>query len=212
MIASTAWTKQESLPQNTESYEGGAMNEKKDLARPFIYVKTLRDIGIEYLSRRGILYLIIDWDQTLWNRAGHLSEENVGALKGWIDSGMILGFVVLSNSVFANKRRKKERIMRALAQVGLTPLEVICLGRRERKPRPDGFVKATRLMRCHRSRVAVIGDQIVSDIVGGNSAWHQTILVDEVGKPGLSTRISGRARRNKAEKARLKLQPRKYMT
>jgi HAD superfamily phosphatase (TIGR01668 family) len=45
------------------------------------------------------------------------------------------------------------------------------------KPRTGEFKKAARLAGCETCRVVVVGDQVLTDILGGNLAGMRTILV-----------------------------------
>ena len=46
------------------------------------------------------------------------------------------------------------------------------------KPRPYGFNKAAKMLECECGRVVVVGDQVMTDVLGGNRAGMYTILVD----------------------------------
>lgn len=181
-----------------------------DSRRPWVYVRDLDKISTESHVLKGIDYLVVDWDGTLCDTKDNLSMINAGAIKEWIHLGYIKGFVIITNSVFARKAKKERGIRAILAKVGLTPMAVICLGRRNRKPKPDGFQAALVALRCTKDKVLMIGDQLVSDIQGANRLGWKTVLVDHFGGYMLANILSGRTWRNRKTMRKLQLVPQVY--
>lgn len=180
--------------------------------RPDLYVQNLLDIKVGELATLGVSHLILDWDQFLYNKDGSLSRENVRALANWTTSGQIRGFVILSNAAFssgAGREEKAKKIERLLAEKGLHAEAIFCLGIGDRKPKRVGFEKALAALRCDRRRVAVIGDQLGSDILGAQRMGLFNILVEPVGQYGWKSYASLRVLRNWITKKHLKLAPRK---
>lgn len=48
------------------------------------------------------------------------------------------------------------------------------------KPLTRNFIKALRMMKCEKNEAIIVGDQIFTDVFGGNKAGIQTILVRPV--------------------------------
>ena len=124
----------------------------------------LTALDVEELKERGIEALIIDLDNTLlpWHTE-MLDKKTMEWLDNARKSGMRL--CILTNN-------KKERIERICSEIGIRGIWSAT------KPFPAGFGKALSYLQVSRSRCAVIGDQLLTDILGGNAAGFFTILVD----------------------------------
>lgn len=134
---------------------------------PKLLVDRIQDIDLDILSRKNIKGLILDIDNTLV--PNHVKEADENAVN-WIERVKSAGFKVciVSNAskkrvVKFNERLKLYAIHRAL------------------KPGTRAFRKAQRLMDIKPEETAVIGDQVFTDIYGGNKAGMYTILVKSLG-------------------------------
>lgn len=134
-----------------------------DLLYPRIYVDTLLDIPIEKLRKQNITAFILDLDNTIteWN-----SNEIRAEVEAWFIRIKTEGFksCILSNNGAHRIRTVAER------------LDVPFIYRAA-KPRRSSFLRAVELMEVSASQTAVVGDQIFTDILGGNRAGLFTILV-----------------------------------
>ncbi len=124
--------------------------------------------------------IILDLDNTLvrWQQED-ISLEVVS----WIEEAKKLGFAlcILSNSFSGHRvKRMAERLN-------------IPFVRRAKKPGRAGFQQAFRLLGHHAEQTAIIGDQLFTDILGGNRAGVHTILVNPMHtREFLYTRIISR--------------------
>lgn len=134
-----------------------------NLLYPRIYVDTLLDIPVEKLRKQNISAFILDLDNTIteWN-----SNEIRAEVEAWFARIKMEGFksCILSNN--------GEHRIRAVADRLDVPF--IC---RAAKPRRSSFNRAVELMGVSAAQTAVVGDQIFTDILGGNRAGLFTILV-----------------------------------
>jgi HAD superfamily phosphatase (TIGR01668 family) len=133
------------------------------LFRPTFYYKHVTDIDLDALRERGIDTLLVDIDNTILPRdTGEMVEE----LSEWAAKLLGEGFRVclVSNNWHAHVKR----IADALG---------LCMVARALKPLPFGFRQAVRLLGSHPKTTAVIGDQMFTDILGGNLVGMTTILV-----------------------------------
>lgn len=131
---------------------------------PRIYAESIYDIDLSDLKERGIRAFILDIDNTL---APYAAPEGDDRLKSWIgllkkDCGFNL--YILSNN-------DGERVERFCASIGVPYIA------KAGKPLRRGFVKACGIMGVPFSETAVIGDQLFTDIYGGNRLKMLTILV-----------------------------------
>ncbi len=135
---------------------------------PDLYVRKLSDIPLSTLRQRGIKGFILDLDNTLvaWN-GYQLSQDTVS----WIEQVKSLDFQVyiVSNALPRRVRYFSEK----LDVPGIHSA---------RKPRRRGFREALRAMGLERSEVAVVGDQVFTDVWGGKRMGLFTILVIPLNK------------------------------
>lgn len=130
---------------------------------PNEYVKTIFDITPEFLQERNIKGIITDLDNTLveWNRP--LATPKV---KKWFETMKKHGIriVIVSNN-------HKKRVYEFAHPLGIPFVY------KAQKPRGKSFRKALHLLKLPKEEVVVIGDQLLTDIFGGNRYGLFTILV-----------------------------------
>ena len=134
-----------------------------ELFYPCLYVDSLLDIPLDRLRERGIEALIIDLDNTIteWN-----SNELTTEVMEWFSLRKAEGFkfCILSNN-------GEQRIRKVADKLDIPFIH------RAAKPRRGFFHQAVDLMVVDSNQTAVVGDQIFTDILGGNRAGLYTILV-----------------------------------
>ncbi|PYZ94217.1 YqeG family HAD IIIA-type phosphatase [Salipaludibacillus keqinensis] len=146
---------------------------------PDQYVQSIFDLSIEELKEQGIKGVITDLDNTLveWDRAD-ATEELVAWFEKLRDSGFQI--VIVSNN---NEKRVKH----------FADPHKITFIHSARKPLSRAFKTACDLMNLKREETVVIGDQLLTDILGGNRGGFQTILVVPVTKTdGILTKFNRR--------------------
>ena len=77
---------------------------------------------------------------------------------------------ILTNS---NKEKKVEKVAKSLE----IPYKLFA-----KKPFKKGFLEVKNILKIKEENIAVVGDQIFTDIIGGNSCKMFTILVDPIDK------------------------------
>jgi uncharacterized protein len=133
---------------------------------PDRYAPRLHDVSHEELEAAGIRGLIVDLDNTLVGfRQTELAQEHLD----WVARAHERGFriVMLSNNF-------SERVKRLAAQ-----LNVACFPN-ALKPLPFGFLRAKRCLRMRRHEIAVVGDQLFTDVLGGKICGLYTILTEPI--------------------------------
>lgn len=130
---------------------------------PKIYLDSIKDVSLELLEQNNIKAVILDMDNTLIDFNCNILE---GA-KQWCnklkENGIKL--IIVSNS---NKKEKLDKISRELK------LEYIAFAM---KPLKRGFKKAVKKLKVMPENIAVIGDQVFTDVIGANHAHMYSILV-----------------------------------
>ena len=133
---------------------------------PNDYFEKIDKITIEYLKKNDIKALILDMDNTLINRNSEMPENVLKWAKEIRGQGVKL--IIVSNS---NKKNKLDKISNLLG------IEYIVFAK---KPLKSGLMKAVKLLGENVNNIAVVGDQIFTDIIGGNRCKMYTILVDAI--------------------------------
>ncbi|MEK7376653.1 MAG: YqeG family HAD IIIA-type phosphatase [Candidatus Margulisiibacteriota bacterium] len=132
---------------------------------PCQYVKSIYNIDLERLKRAGINTLIIDLDDTLLPR----TESRI-PLKtySWIEKAKEEGFRIY----LASNGARVERLNNIAADLGIDGSALAF------KPFPFAFKKILSKAGIDAAEAAVIGDQLLTDILGGNLLGAYTILVN----------------------------------
>lgn len=128
----------------------------------------------EVLQRRGIRLLLADLDNTLVPYGVPLPDEK---LKAWRDDLAAHGITLF---VLSNNRHAQRPSTFAHG------LEVPYIGHAG-KPKTPSFFKAMERMGVTPQETAIVGDQVFTDVLGGNRAGVTTILVKPIrlaGNPG----------------------------
>ena len=130
---------------------------------PNEYVKDIFHVKAATLKNNGIKGIITDLDNTLveWDRPD-ATPEIIEWLAGMQDAGILV--TIVSNN---NEMRVKEFS---------DPLGIPFI-HDARKPFNKSFVAARKLMGIKKEETVVIGDQLLTDILGGNRKGLHTILV-----------------------------------
>lgn len=130
---------------------------------PDEYVASIYDIDLEHLWQRRKRLILTDLDNTLvpWN-----NEEIPEALAAWVTRARTLGFhvCILSNN-HGTRVGEFERIS------GIPAVA------RARKPKETGFLQAMARFSMRADETVMVGDQLFTDIRGGNRCGLYTILV-----------------------------------
>lgn len=133
---------------------------------PDDYIKSVFEIDPDDLLKKGIKGLIFDIDNTL---APYDVEEAPKEIIKFFNELQKKGFKIC---LFSNNT--KERVIRFN-----TGLKLIAI-HRANKPLTRKFKIAMKLLGTDKTTTAIVGDQIFTDVYGGNRAGVMTILVEPV--------------------------------
>ena len=129
-------------------------------------VDKVQDIELSMLKDKGIKGLILDIDNTLVPE--HVAEPDQNVLE-WIERVKEAGFKVC---IVSNASEK--RVIKFNEKLKIHAIH------KASKPSRKAFIKAVELMKIEIEETAVIGDQIFTDIYGGNRLNMFTILVTPI--------------------------------
>ncbi|XOQ15759.1 MAG: YqeG family HAD IIIA-type phosphatase [Shouchella clausii] len=149
---------------------------------PNQYVKSIYDIDLNALRDRGIKAVITDLDNTLveWHR-----PEATPEVKQWLKELEKTGLHV---TIVSNNNEKRVKTF-------CDPEKVVFI-HSAKKPMRRAFRQACSQMGVRTDEAVVIGDQIFTDVLGGNRAGLYTILVVPVASTdGWMTKVNRRVER-----------------
>ena len=131
--------------------------------KPHIQLQRVTDITVELLNKMNISCLILDVDNTLCLKKGKVIIDGV---MDWLSDMRSAGkkLIILSNA----KPKRMEGIAKGF------DLPFVGLGG---KPMTFGYKRAAKRMGESIKNCAIVGDQLLTDILGGNLAGCKTILV-----------------------------------
>ncbi|WP_174613877.1 YqeG family HAD IIIA-type phosphatase [Virgibacillus ihumii] len=149
---------------------------------PNEHVKSIFDVHPVVLRKKGIKGIITDLDNTLvaWD-VRNATPEVIQWFK--LMKEYDIKVTIISNN-------KQERV-----KIFSEPLDTPFVFS-ARKPLSHAFKSAAKEMNLKKEEVAVIGDQLLTDVLGGNFAGFYTILVVPIVKTdGKITRINRKIER-----------------
>ena len=138
---------------------------------PRLYCQKVTDINVDYLKANNINALILDVDNTLLD----FDLNIVTGLEEWHNKlkENNIKCIILSNS-------NKEETVKMVADLLKIPYIKFAT-----KPLKRGFKKAKEVLKEKSENIAVVGDQIFTDVVGANRCKMFSILVKPVDEKDL---------------------------
>lgn len=142
-------------------YRGGKLR-----LYPDYYTKSVKDIDINFLNENNIKGLLLDVDNTLID----YYKKIPSGVEPWANNLKQKGIklCILSNS---NDKKKVEDVANKLG------IQYIYFAK---KPLKSGFKRGQKLLQLESNNIAVVGDQIFTDVIGANRSNMFSILVDPI--------------------------------
>ncbi|MEE0927671.1 MAG: YqeG family HAD IIIA-type phosphatase [Acutalibacteraceae bacterium] len=135
--------------------------------KPHFIKNSITDISVEFLKQNNISALLLDVDNTM--SVAHANKTLRPGLGEWMqlmkENGITL--MILSNA-------KTPRAKLFAQSVGLSVIGMAA------KPLPFGYLKAARTLDLPKKHIAMVGDQIFTDVLGGNISGVKTIWVTDI--------------------------------
>ncbi|WP_045233670.1 YqeG family HAD IIIA-type phosphatase [Deinococcus pimensis] len=131
--------------------------------RPRLVLDHVTEITPDLMADHDLHGLLLDLDNTLIEYGSYREAREV---QTWASELMLRGvrLYLLSNAMPERVRFWTERL--GFAGIGLAS-----------KPNPQSFHRAARRMDLAPGQVAMVGDQLFTDVLGGNLAGMFTIMV-----------------------------------
>lgn len=133
---------------------------------PREYLNNVKEISIELLEKNHIKGLILDVDNTLID----FDKKMPDGVEAWAQNLKKAGikFCILSNS------NKVDKVKSVANQLEIPFLYFA------KKPFKSGFKKAKAVLGIEAENIAVVGDQIMTDVIGANRSHMFSILVKPI--------------------------------
>lgn len=131
---------------------------------PKSYFRNILDIDIDFLLKNNIKAVLLDIDNTILDYKNNIPE----GLEDWVKNAKNnnIKFCILSNT---NKKKKAQKMSKLL------DIPYIFFAK---KPLKYGFKKAKEILNIEENNtIAVIGDQVLTDVLGANRCNMYSILV-----------------------------------
>ena len=145
-----------------------------ELYRPSQISFNVSYANYQFTSTIGKDYAIIDLDGTLCSKGEYEVKQTIKEVLAMARKlGQLKDICVLSNLVYPNQARK-ERLINVASQINAHHVAAYWP---HLKPRPEAFLEALKHMGAKPDNTIVIGDQLLTDIYGGNLLGMYTILV-----------------------------------
>lgn len=145
---------------------------------PNSYYKSIYDIDYDKLAAINIRCIIFDLDNTL----ALINEET--------PPQRVVDFIAKLNKRFDTyilSNNNKKRIKKYCERFGVTFVSFAM------KPLSKGFREIKKIKNYSKNEMCMVGDQLMTDILGGNNFGCYTILVDPLGDKDLKITNVNRA-------------------
>lgn len=133
------------------------------ILKPTFVFKSVTEITTSFLSEKKIKGLILDLDNTLTTHNNPIPAEKV---TNWIMQMEQNGIKLM---IVSNNTAQRVRPFAEMLKLDFIP--------RGRKPLSTGFKKAQIAMELPFEHIAIVGDQLFTDILGANLKRVKTIFV-----------------------------------
>lgn len=138
---------------------------------PDMYQKSIYTIDYEKLKSNGIKCILLDLDNTLVPASiDYPTKKNIELINQLKE----MGFKVI---LFSNSPKKRLKPFKDELQIDASASSM--------KPLKRKFLKVLNEYKYAQNEVAIIGDQLLTDVLGGNKVGITTILVNPVSSKDL---------------------------
>ena len=134
------------------------------LLMPDRYVASIDLIDLDELAAQGVRCILFDRDNTVVPRDAMEAPPEVSA---WLDRARAMGLrcIMVSNNWY------RDRVRRSAGELGVEGIHTAM------KPLPFNIRRACARLGVPPEQAVLVGDQLFTDILGGNLAGVRTILV-----------------------------------
>lgn len=155
--------------------------------RPWLAVENISSLNPGFLRDNGVEGLIFDVDNTLTDHHGPQIRPELKPAFDELSSRF-------PTVIFSNCRGERFQEL-------LKIFDIPVVANAHKKPEPGGFLQAAGMLKLPPGKIAMVGDRLSTDILGGNRAGMRTIWVQafDDSEPNIIRRVrrieTARARR-----------------
>ncbi len=132
------------------------------------YIKNcITDISVDFLKENNISALLLDVDNTM--SIAHANKTLRPGLTDWMEELKQKGIALM---ILSNAKSRRAKLF--AENVGLPVIGMAA------KPLPFGYLKAARTLALPKKQIAIVGDQIFTDVLGGKLSGVKTIWVTDI--------------------------------
>lgn len=158
------------------------LGEKMNKYVPDMYSRDIYNVNYTKLKKQGIKCLLFDLDNTLVEPHVKNPHERLHHFFDTLKKDFQV--IIFSNSHEKRLKPFKEKLM---VDVNYSSM----------KPLPFSFYKVLKKYHLKKSEVAIIGDQLLTDIIGGNRVGITTVLIQPITEKDLWITKVNRMRENR---------------
>lgn len=149
---------------------------------PTMYSENIYTVNYKKLKKQGVKCLLFDLDNTLVEPDVKVPYER---LRQFFET-LKEDFQII---IFSNSPKKRLMPFKKYLNVDVNYSSL--------KPLPFSFRKIMRNYNLKKEEIALIGDQLLTDVIGGNRVGIKTVLVDPITEQDLWITKVNRMRENK---------------
>jgi uncharacterized protein len=153
-------------------------NDKKilSLLQPRYWAKDVTDIDFEKLTESGINTVIFDIDNTLGPHSTlSVDPKILSAIHKALEKKKITQVAIATN-------RYRYNFEKIASQLGENVEYLYASGLAKRKPFKSYFVALLKKLNSKPEECVMVGDKILTDVIGANSIGINSLLVDRLGE------------------------------
>ncbi|MDD3048632.1 MAG: YqeG family HAD IIIA-type phosphatase [Bacilli bacterium] len=140
---------------------------------PDSYQKSIYAIDYKKLKSSGIKCILFDLDNTL---VPYQTKKPTKKIKDLVENLKDMGFKII---LFSNATKKRLTPFKEILEVDCSAFSM--------KPSSKKFKKVFKQYKFTQNEIVLIGDQMLTDVYGGNKVGITTILVNPVTKRDYAT-------------------------
>ncbi len=136
--------------------------------KPNAAFDSIASIDYDFLKNNNIKGILLDIDNTLIDKSKVLEDKIINWIINAKNNGFL--FYILTNT------SNKDKVIKVAEALDIPFINFA------RKPSKKGFIKAAQLLNLPFKSIAMVGDQVFTDVIGANRVGMFSIYVKPINK------------------------------